>query len=175
MGFTLIPKKWSSHRHYPMVLKVLRVLQLIWAFVSLGLFADYLVKASSISNGNAAATAIIVLSLIYCLITTFLICFFPSTSWYVCTATWVMDFAFGGAYVAVAVLTRPKSGCGVSVWVPGVAGGGDDGDDDSDDEDDDDDDDDDDSRSGAVPGRFVWSKRACRNATAVFALAIMSV
>ncbi|KAF1976764.1 hypothetical protein BU23DRAFT_578331 [Bimuria novae-zelandiae CBS 107.79] len=118
-----VPDKLKGGRFYRMLLRATRALQFISSVVSLGLFSQRLYKVYRLVNSiktrrgvngaYGAVEGILAAAVLYTLISTLLGCIKKSANPGGRTLRWIwvlLDILFVGAFIAVAVLTRPKGG-----------------------------------------------------------------
>ncbi|TDZ53670.1 hypothetical protein CTRI78_v006856 [Colletotrichum trifolii] len=119
-----VPTRLRHTALYRWALRLTRVLQLVSSVVSLGIFSQRLYKVYRLVNSiktrrgvngsYGAVEGILAAAVLYTLITTLLGCIKKSSS--PGSARWLrwlwvaFDMAFVGAFIAVAVLTRPNGG-----------------------------------------------------------------
>lgn len=118
-----VPESLKHGKFYRMLLRLTRVLQLISAVVSLGIFSSRLYKVYRLVNSiktrrgvngaYGAVEGILAAAVLYTLISTLLGCIKKSANPGGRTLRWVwvlLDLLFVGAFIAVSVLTRPNGG-----------------------------------------------------------------
>jgi len=118
-----VPDKLKNTAVYRWLLRFTRVLQFLSSIISLGIFSRRLYKVyrlinsvkarHGVNSSYGAVEGILAAAVLYTLITMLLSCVKKSANPGGRTLRWVwvlLDVAFVGAFIAVAVLTRPDGG-----------------------------------------------------------------
>jgi hypothetical protein len=118
-----VPDSLKNGAFYRMLLRLTRVLQFLSSVISLGLFSQRLYKVYRLVNSiktrrgvngaSGAVEGILAAAVLYTLITTILSLIKKSANPGGRTLRWLwvlLDILFVGAFIAVAVLTRPNGG-----------------------------------------------------------------
>jgi len=94
--------------------RILRTTQFVSPVISIALFASRLVKIARLRGhltaSNGAVVGILALAILYTLVAMLASCFLAHKPKLVRWALMLLDLCFVGAFVAVAVLTRPHGG-----------------------------------------------------------------
>lgn len=94
--------------------RILRFIQFVSPVISIGCFASRLVKISQgrgrVSASNGAVVGILSAAILYTLIAMMISCCLKHKPRIVRWTLMVLDLCFVGAFIAVAVLTRPNGG-----------------------------------------------------------------
>lgn len=118
-----VPDRLKGGKFYLMLLRLTRVLQFVSAIVSLGIFSQRLYKVyrlvnsikthRGVSGAFGAVEGILAAAVLYTLTNMLLGCIKKSANPGGRTLRWIwvlMDLLFVGAFIAVAVLTKPNGG-----------------------------------------------------------------
>ena len=94
--------------------RILRFIQFVSPVISIGLFASRLVKITQqrgrLTTSNGAVVGILAAAILYTLIAMLLSCFLERKPKLIRWSLMFLDLCFVGAFIAVAVLTRPNGG-----------------------------------------------------------------
>lgn len=134
-----VPDSLKNTAFYRWLLRFTRFLQFISSVISLGIFSQRLYKVYRLVNSiktrrgvngaYGAVEGILAVAVLYTLITTLLSCIKKSANPGGRTLRWIwvlLDLLFVGAFIAVAVLTRPNGGLAGAkhCYSPGRLAGG---------------------------------------------------
>lgn len=94
--------------------RILRFIQFVSPVISIGLFASRLVRivrlGGRLTASNGAVVGILAVAILYTLIAMFISCFLEYKPKLIRWSLMLLDLCFVGAFIAIAVLTRPNGG-----------------------------------------------------------------